>query len=90
MNCFTSLGSVLFTFHVQGCSALVVVAVAVVVVVAIVAVVLASFQCHNTSTSPKTSQATESPSQPARPVQRSCLRVQFYLVFGQLSLLFCS
>lgn len=50
MNCFTSLGNVLFTFHVQGCFALV-----IVVAVPFLVVVLASFQHDNTSTSPNIS-----------------------------------
>lgn len=66
MNCFTSLGNVLFTFHVQGCSALVIV---VVVVVGTLVVVLASFQHDNTSTSPNIS-GTDSACQPTKqPVQ---------------------
>lgn len=68
MNCFTSLGNVLFTFHVQGCSALVIV---VVVVVGTLVVVLASFQHDNTSTSPNIS-GTDSACQPTKqPVRQT-------------------
>lgn len=69
MNCFTSLGNVLFTFHVQGCSALVI--VVVVVVVGTLVVVLASFQHDNTSTSPNIS-GTDSACQPTKqPVRQT-------------------
>lgn len=86
MNCFTSLGSVLFTFHVQGCPALI-----------IVVVLLPLLFCwHHFSPSPKASQplshpASQAASRPGRErVARSCRHVEFYSVFGQLSLLFCS